>query len=397
VNVKLRVLTLQCRQSRELIKFSPHVSCFHGQISAGKSSIARLIDYCFGGDLERTPAITSELVSVQLSAMIGKYEVIFEREAKGGASVQVTWQSADNEMGAVSAPLAAAPRPIWGESVFNLSDLIFFLADIVPMKVRKSKLQEESTLVRLSFRDIFWYCYLEQRHLDSSFYELKDTFKRLKSRDAMRFIVGYYSDELNNLEIKLDDVTRRRNTKAETAAQIKTFLEQFGFATKLELLGQISKVEADLSVAKKGLSELRDANPGRHLTDSLRQQLRALSASVDNEEIALTDLDGKITELQSLKAELVTTKFKLAKAEVATTILSGVKFQACPSCGTDLDHSPPKPEGSCSLCGSLSSITATPSNIQVEAMRQDLVSRIDDLQSSIERHVQVRRQQLKKV
>ena len=78
MNIKFLTLTLQCRKSREIIHFSPQISYFHGQISAGKSSIMRLIDYCLGGDLERTPALSQEAISVGLSARIGEYEVLFD-------------------------------------------------------------------------------------------------------------------------------------------------------------------------------------------------------------------------------------------------------------------------------------------------------------------------------
>jgi len=80
MQIWVRALVLQCRQNREVIEFSPQVSFFHGQISAGKSSIARLVDFCLGGKFERTPALAQELVSVELTVSIGKYEAVFQRE-----------------------------------------------------------------------------------------------------------------------------------------------------------------------------------------------------------------------------------------------------------------------------------------------------------------------------
>jgi hypothetical protein len=174
MNITFSTLTLQCRKSREILNFSPQISYFHGQISAGKSSIMRLIDHCLGGDLEYTPAISQELVSVELSARIGSYEVLFERQAKGSNQIQITWQNEEGRTGSVLAPIQAGARPIWEEDIYNLSDLIFYLTGLTPIKVRKRKHDEDSELVRLSFRDMMWYCYLDQDHLDSSFYRLED-------------------------------------------------------------------------------------------------------------------------------------------------------------------------------------------------------------------------------
>ena len=90
-------LKLQCQKSIELIEFSPQITHIHGQISTGKSSVVRLIDYCLGGHLERTPAISREMVSAQLSANIGDAEVLLERLATPTDELQVTWRDGKGE------------------------------------------------------------------------------------------------------------------------------------------------------------------------------------------------------------------------------------------------------------------------------------------------------------
>ena len=54
-----------------------------------------------------------------------------------------------------------------------LSDLIYVLGGKTPPKVRKSKIDEDSDLARLSLRDLLWFCYLDQDHMDSSFFHLE--------------------------------------------------------------------------------------------------------------------------------------------------------------------------------------------------------------------------------
>lgn len=136
----------------------PVKSLFHGKISAGKSSIVRLIDFCWGGDLEKTQAITKELVSVEMSACIGEYDVLFEREAQGSNQVQVTWRG-ENDAATVLAPINADMNrtPIWGTDISCLSDLIFYLAGSSILRVRRNQNNPDVPLVRLSFRDILWY------------------------------------------------------------------------------------------------------------------------------------------------------------------------------------------------------------------------------------------------
>ena len=77
------------KQSHERIEFGVF-TYFHGKIGAGKSTIARLIDYCFGGDVEMTPAMQSEFVDVTLSLVVNDSEVFLYRQ-RGAHQVQAQW------------------------------------------------------------------------------------------------------------------------------------------------------------------------------------------------------------------------------------------------------------------------------------------------------------------
>jgi len=386
MNIKFQTLTLQCKKSREVIEFSNQISFFHGQISSGKSSIARLIDFCLGGSFENTPALQQELVSVELSAIIGENEVLFERDP-GSNQIQVSWRNETGDVGSVLAPIQSGQKPIWEDTVYNISDLIFYLLNITPLKVRRSKKNADSPLVRLSFKDIRWYCYLDQDHLDSSFYRLDDPHRKLKSRDVMRFMVGYYTEQLNELEIKLDELRDERKGKLEAVNQIKSFLEEFGYDSEKQVQCEIEQTETELEEAKSQLREIRGGHiRDTHLVDELRQRLRELTRTLQQEEVVLADLRHRIRQEEALSAEVLSTKFKLAKATEASLVLSGVRFECCPNCGAEINQQPSQTE-QCPLCKSKRTHTEQQSSTdQTEVMRKDLTSRLEDITESIERH-----------
>jgi hypothetical protein len=164
VNFRFSSLNLQFKQSREIIDLTASITFFHGRISSGKSTILQMIDACLGGSFPKNTAIKQEFLSVRLDAQVGINEVAFERET-GSNQVQVTWRDPAGAGAAVLAPIDNSDAPIWGEKVFGLSDLIFELAGIGPMKVRRNKSDPDAPLIPLSFRDVMWYCYLDQDQL----------------------------------------------------------------------------------------------------------------------------------------------------------------------------------------------------------------------------------------
>ncbi len=140
MRLKLRHLQLINKQSVEIIEFAQRLSFFHGEMSSGKSSIPALIDFCFGGRFPRTPALASELVSVQLRAQIGRNDVLIERIPSEANYIQVSWETEDGRRFQNSAPLrpVQSAQPIYGENVYGFSDLILALLGVDVIRVTTS-------------------------------------------------------------------------------------------------------------------------------------------------------------------------------------------------------------------------------------------------------------------
>ena len=389
MKINFHRLVLNCRRSVEEIDLSAQISLFHGKISAGKSSIVRLIDYCLGGGLERTPAIMQELVSVSLYCRIADYDVVLDREARASNQVQVTWQRGGPESAKVLAPLQRSQDrgPIWGEDVYTLSDLVFFLLGITPIKVRRSKREQDSPLVRLSLRDLLFYCYLEQDHIDSSFFNMEDPFKKLKSRDVMRFVVGFYTERLNDLDLTLEEMQEDRTVKLQSAEQLRGSLIDLGYGSALEIQAEIDQLHNQLVQARTEEQEIRSGQMrDDHLVDELRGRLRELSSQLDTEEKAYGDQRRTIDELERLRAEFISARFKLGRAEAASVVLAKAAFERCPLCGVPLEQMSSRAPESCVLCGTPDADRDRVLAGRAEALQKDLDSRVDDVTAALERH-----------
>ena len=383
--VRLKQLLITTRKTTERLVFSESVTFLYGPVGTGKSTAARLIDYCFGGDLERTPAIQQEFVAVQLSVNLGDYSCQLERAATDTQSVRVTWSRNDTDAGSVNAPLDATETPILGHDVHNLSDLLCFLCGITPIKVRKRSRDPESPMVRLSFRDIWPFCYLDQTHLDSSFFRLEDPFRGRKSQDAMRFFTGLHSERLSQIETELFRAVDEQKGKREAVVQIRQFMARFQLGSELDVTGQIEEARRGLSEAEIRRRQLeRDRDASVHPTDPLRERLRSMGAEINELLSAICSTEEAIAEQRALRAELITSKIKADRAEHAGHLFEGVEYARCPRCGTDVSERSPSP-GSCRLCGSHEDQLTTLTSLELEALRREINDRIDQIGDSIER------------
>jgi len=397
MKIKLRYLSVHTRRTTERIDFSEVVTFLHGPVSTGKSTVARLVDYCLGGSLERTPAIQQEFVAAELSLVLGNYDCTIERTADDTHSVRLTWSGTGDDIGSVNAPLNPQIEPLIDAEVFNLSDLIFHLSGVSPIKVRKRNQDHDSPLIRLSFRDIWWYCYLDQMQLDSSFFRLEDPFRGRKSQDAMRFFTGLHSERLSQLEAELMSTIDEQRAKREAVRQIRSFMDRFELGSELDMVGQLQAAEQELVEAERKCNELEHTRSARmHPTEALRDTLRRLSTDMENIRQAIADSEEGIAQQRALRAELITAKTKAERVDQAGRVLEGVHYQRCPECGTNISERPRNDE-LCCLCGSIKSDEPNLNPLELEALRRDLNERIDQIGENITRREREHHRMLKQL
>jgi len=386
MNIHFQTLILQCKGSKEVIDLSAQVSFFHGKVSSGKSSITRLINYCLGGNLERTPAIVKEVISVALELTIGEYHVLLERFTQSESMINATCVDIENKSFSISVPSSGEQKPVWEGTVYNISDLIFHLQNINIIRVPASRHAETSNLVRLSFRNFMWFCYLDQSKLDNSFYRLEDPTKSRNSKEVLKYILQYSTQKLIELEEQVHKYKRQRLNDTATIEGLRAFLKNFGFSTEEQIQLLIDNTRRKYLKAKQDKQQLEDTyKADTHESDALRLSIKDLIQRITIRENSINDLEETILEQDSLKSELVASKFKFSKSKSAASILQGVKFYNCPCCGTDIENRVETAE-TCVLCLSPIGSDKPMVSAQSELIQADLNDRIKELDNSIDLH-----------
>ena len=338
--------------------------------------------------MERTPAIRQEFVAATLSIDLGIYRCELERAATDTQRVRVSWSTGDGEYGSVNAPLQAGSVAVLNGDIYNLSDLLFFLCGVTPIKVRQRLRDPDSPMIRLSFRDIWWYCYLDQTELDSSFFRFEDVMRKRKSQDAMRFFTGLHSERLSELESEVYRALDEQRGKREAVRQIREFMARFDLGSDLEVGSRIEKNEQELEEAEARRSKIQlQRQVDLHPTDPLRDELRELGDQIEDFVLAIAGTQEAIAEQKALRAELITSKIKAQRSARASSLLEGVDYSRCPECGSDVSGRASDTEH-CHLCGRRVNSSEQTSIMEMEAVRRELNDRIDQIAESVARREQ---------
>lgn len=394
--MKLRILelTLAFKRNTEVIEFAD-ASYFYGQMGAGKSSIARLIDYCLGGGFEATPALQNEFTSAELKLELNGTQLVLARAGESNR-VRARWGRDRLEFDVALPVREAGGEVLAGTGVEVLSDLLFYLAGVAAPRVMRGRESEDPELTRLSVRDLLWYCYLDQDSMDSSFFHLEaeaNTFKRLKSRDVLRHVVGIHQEGVAELELRLEEVRGTRLKHAESARALRAALSNAGISSEEEVASKIAEMRKEVGVLTDEVNAVRagaraDAAPA---ADGLRTRARSLGEELSSVESAVAELRRVLPDQQRYLNELETLSVKADRAITARAVLDKVAFSTCPSCSQRL---PRRDAKECAVCGQ----ERVSPEADVAIVDQDLKARSSELKDLIDaRRAQLRALELRGV
>lgn len=382
MKIVLKFLQLHFRKSVETIEFE-RVNFFWGKIGAGKSSIARLVDYCLGADINLTPALQLEFVQAVLSLEVEGRGLTIYRERES-SNVVAAWRERDQTLEAIIPARKADGVVVPGSSIEVLSDLIFHLAELPAPKVRKGRRTPDPSMVRLSLRDLIRFCYIDQDEIDSDFFRLDlegDWARRAKSVDAMRFILGYHQDQVAALEAELQALHEQKMAARVAAEALTRVLEESGFSNPLEIDTRIETLSAQRDrVREVAVAARQERGNGReHAVDTLRQKARALSSDLQGLEdmVQAVRQRGEDTERHLNELKMLAVRFSRTKS--ARTLLAAVDFTECPRCTQSL---PTRAANLCAVCGQPEH-QQPHDHMSNEVVEADLKSRAGELQETL--------------
>lgn len=342
--LRLRALTITTESTEKTYRFAKDLTVITGSVSTGKSSLLMLIKYAFGGNAVLTPAVAEHVQHVTLEVQLSQNLLRLRRNVAGDRSkIQVLELGSD----VPERELPIIPRP--GE----MSASRFLLQELgIPVhRVPKSRSRPSSDFVSIGFGDVFGYCYLQAKTIDSSATGHLDPGRDAKRLTMFEILFGIVDPEIFQLRMERNAVAEEIRAQERSIEAIRGFLEVNGYSDLDRLRAERWEVQEALRGSERQLAALRaDVEALIRRDRDHRDELgRVLAEAAQAREALAVARDT----VRAREAALAQRRLDLAhsdKAALAAGLLSPFEFVTCPRClqslaGRETDHE------HCLLCG----------------------------------------------
>ncbi|MFJ9383811.1 hypothetical protein ACIROD_08645 [Peribacillus sp. NPDC101481] len=359
-----------------VVDFHSGLNIVYGDSDTGKSSILNLIDYLLGAkkvylyeEIEKKGKYA--LLQVRLNEII--YSI--KRDIYKPEDFIEVYKSDIKSMETVFPKLYSPNYKKEGPSGY-FSDFLLQSLNIPLIKVKKAPTKSNSDLVRMSFRDIFKYCYLDQDDIGSR--QLLDATNgavAVKNRLAFQFIYNLSDEAISKLEQEIQNKIEQKKGLQKQYEIISSFLRDAQFQTMDELENHLEEVKQKFEDIAKEIKKLDSKLKADTVQlDVYRNEIISLEHGlrvIDNDmQFTKVILEQNVSLKKDYERDLEKLKLSLQMAEKLPVHLP--KEMECPLCSSVV------------IVEDLNDENSVIGKTEIKAEIKSLNNRVKDLQSLIE-------------
>jgi len=341
--LRIRSLTITTASHERTYRFADDLTVISGPVATGKSTLLMLIKYAFGGSAVLTPAVKENVQLVTLDVKVDDNPLLLRRNVAGDRTrVHIFEPGSDVPQTILSIP---SRKDETTTSRYLLEGL-----GIHAHRVPKSRGRRKSEFTTVGFGDVFGYCYLQAKTIDSSATGHHDSSRDAKRMTVFEILFGIINPEAFALREERDKLVEQIGTQDRSWRAIRDFLKTSGHSTLEALRTERWNVQDQLLRSQRAVEDLRTDVEAlvRRDQEQRDQLLVALSRAVAAREaaaLARETVRAREAALAQLKLDLA----HLDKAALAANLLSPFEFVTCPRCLQDLERRTVH-AGECLLC-----------------------------------------------
>ncbi|MFI9811584.1 hypothetical protein [Saccharothrix variisporea] len=342
--LRLLKLTVTTASAERTYSFAEDLTVITGAVSTGKSSLLMLIKHALGGNAVLTPAVVDNVRHVTLEVVVGSSLLRLRREVMGDQGrVQLLELGSD-------VPERIFPISSRNPDETTLSRFLLSELGIGVHKVPKSRSRRTGDALSVGFGDVFSFCYLQARTIDSSATGHHDPGRDAKRKTMFEILLNIVDPEVIRLQVERNAIAEQAREQEKTCEAIRRFLEANGYADRDALRAERWDVQERIRRDEASLRGLRDdvdrlIERDRAEREQLSFVLRDAAAARERLAVARDTVQAREAALAQLRLDLARSE----KTALAAGLLSPFEFVTCPRClqsltGRSVQH------GHCLLC-----------------------------------------------
>lgn len=322
-----------------IIPLKPGLNIIYGDSATGKSSILECINYLFGSskfifDEEIEAAVSFVMMQVTL----GESTFVVKRDIfDAGAEVEVYAANLESYHQVFPKKLSAN----YGKNGTDgfLSDFYLSALGMPIVSMRQAPTKVDSEIVRLSFRDVFKFCYLKQDEVGTKFLLSQGSYAGVKNKETFKYIFNLLDTAISDLHASLSNAVQVKRNKEDAYKVVSEFLRTVQFKTEFDLDDAKVTAEDRRTLAKRELTRINDsitANNEGYL--ALKDILSTITIRTRESEESIHTSDRLIEQYVRLKNDYQADIQKLNAIKKSKQLIgtNAVVF-SCPLCDSQVD------------------------------------------------------------
>lgn len=342
-SIIVRKLILVGHRKNYQLSFEEGVNIIYGDSATGKSSVLELINYLLGSskfiyDEEIETSVKYAALEVELNGVT--YSI--KRDVFAPNS-QIEVYASDFSSVAEVFPKKYAPNYSSDGDDGFFSDFLLGSLNLPVLKVREAPSQFDSPMVRLSFRDVFKYCYLKQDDVGSKqLLNVANGALYSKNKQTFRYIFNLLDSSITELELEQDiyNVNTKKTELERKYKSVSEFLRETQIDTAINLSDQSNELQTQADLLSAELQRIKSSMVADNETYSfLKDSLDIFSIKLTGAHGARRESEQSVERFSRLKNDYISDIEKLKAIQHARVVI-GVPTTAafnCPICDTQVD------------------------------------------------------------
>jgi len=327
-----------------VVPFNPGVNIIYGDSGTGKSSILNLIDYLLGGkEFSSYPEIESAAKYAVLVLKISGSAYCIKRDIFDSKKMVEVYkcQFSEIEKHSPSKYIPSYSNDSLSEEFGFFSDFLLDALNYERVKIKDSPSKESSSLSRLSFRDIFKYCYVDQDDLGSkSFMDRGNFVLEAKHTEVFRYIFNALDSQISEINAEISSKSNRKSGLEKKFENISDFLRDTDFSSKESINDALEEIDRDIEYLEDRIADAKQRHTSNNeLYHSVKEALDLVNRDVSLKESEFSDSQEKLEYFSRLKNDYLIDirKFKSAlEYEKRVGTEGDGEISICPVCDNTL-------------------------------------------------------------